>query len=203
MKYELGKDVGIDYGMTRTNVGQDGYRFGVIGTSAVPGWWDDCEPQYDVDFEDENAALDCELEAALDCEPVGFVLKNEDYCASSNDHGDIFIEKSPYYTYAQFCSPCVPGAIHLDHPVGPQDSSPQGNCFGHDMFEDGIALYPVWSKATLRRVWPHEMFIVQDVKGQEIGGASTYDEADEIASRRDAMICLVVDGEIKDKWQAL
>lgn len=32
---------------------------------------------------------------------------------------DAFIIKSPYYTYAQFCSPCVPGAGNLDNPYIP------------------------------------------------------------------------------------
>lgn len=32
---------------------------------------------------------------------------------------DLFIIKSPFFTYAQFCSPCVPGACNLDTPLNP------------------------------------------------------------------------------------
>lgn len=54
---------------------------------------------------------------------------------------DIFVLDSPYYTYAQFCSPCVPGAGNLDSPM-----ADGAKCYalGHDWFEGEIAPYPVW-----------------------------------------------------------
>jgi hypothetical protein len=60
--------------------------------------------------------------------------------------------RSPYYTYAQFCSPCVPGAGNLDAAVDIEDTSVlqegidgvKTYAFGHDWFEDGKAPYVVY-----------------------------------------------------------
>lgn len=32
-------------------------------------------------------------------------------------HTDVMVLASPYFTYAQYCSPCVPGACNLDSPL--------------------------------------------------------------------------------------
>ena len=64
-------------------------------------------------------------------------------------NADLMVLKSPYYTYAQFCSPCVPGACNLDVPLSP-DFLRHGNkcyCLGHDWFENGIAPYQVFDVA--------------------------------------------------------
>lgn len=85
---------------------------------------------------------------------------------------DVFVSRSPYFTYAQFCSPCVPGAGNLDHPykyegnMSPDSSAfalclnmcatddgwPKVFCLGHDFFENEEAPYPVFSVATGKRV---------------------------------------------------
>lgn len=57
---------------------------------------------------------------------------------------DLFVIKSPFYTYAQFCSPCVPGAGNLDHPVDPTAGAPKSYCLGHSWFDDEKAPYRVW-----------------------------------------------------------
>lgn len=62
----------------------------------------------------------------------------------SGDDSDIFILKSPYYTHAQFCSPCAPGAGYLMNPVA---DGPKTYCFGHDWFENGTAPYPIFNVA--------------------------------------------------------
>ena len=59
------------------------------------------------------------------------------------------ILKSDYYTHAQFCSPCVPGAGNLDSPC---DSGEKAYCLGHDWFEDGIAPYPVYRVSDNARI---------------------------------------------------
>lgn len=73
---------------------------------------------------------------------------------------DLMILKSPYFTYAQFCSPCVPGACNLDSPLSVPlnsedkplhpDIADQNKCYclGHDWFEDKKAPYPVYSVET-------------------------------------------------------
>lgn len=69
---------------------------------------------------------------------------------------DIIVLKSPFYTYAQFCSPCVPGAGNLDHPfvcefgdvgyarAAEEQGWPKVFCLGHDFFEGNRAPYPVF-----------------------------------------------------------
>jgi hypothetical protein len=52
------------------------------------------------------------------------------------------VTDSPFYTFAQFCSPCVPGAGNLDNAM---DEGVKTYCLGHDWFESGKAPYPVYS----------------------------------------------------------
>jgi hypothetical protein len=98
-------------------------------------------------------------------EEHGYVLEN---CLQS----DMFVSKSPYFTYAQFCSPCVPGGCNLDSPFEGL-AVPQGDhksfaedfaleadaagfakcfCLGHDFFDKDQAPYEVFSVATGKRV---------------------------------------------------
>ncbi len=65
-------------------------------------------------------------------EALGFTLDDGEYKASAGQDGDIFILKSPYYTRAQFCSPCAPGAAYLENPC---DDGPKAYCFGADWFD--------------------------------------------------------------------
>jgi len=85
---------------------------------------------------------------------------------------DVFVSKSPYFTYAQHCSPCCPGALNLDNPFEGL-AVPQGNhasfaedfkwnaeaagfpacyCLGHDFFDGEKAPYEVFCVATGKRV---------------------------------------------------
>ena len=89
-----------------------------------------------------NCRYTFESEEAFGDEPIGWVYIQDGYEAGQNhDDSDVWVTQSPYYTRAQFCSPCAPGACHLDHPT------PEGEkayCFGHDWFEGGVAPYPVY-----------------------------------------------------------
>jgi hypothetical protein len=98
-------------------------------------------------------------------EKDGYALEN---CLQS----DVCVLKSPYFTYAQFCSPCVPGACNLDNPFEglavpsgrhasfAEDYGAEAEaagfarcyCLGHDMFEGEKAPYEVFSVATGKRV---------------------------------------------------
>lgn len=64
-------------------------------------------------------------------EPIGgFNLNDGTYKAhQGHDDSDIFILKSPYYTYCEFCSPCAPGAGYLMS-AGPV----KAYCLGHDFY---------------------------------------------------------------------
>lgn len=75
-------------------------------------------------------------ESAFGDEPVSFDYEEEGYSATqAGDDTDIFILKSPYFTYAQFCSPCAPGAGHLGNPMN-KETGVKTYCFGHDWFEE-------------------------------------------------------------------
>jgi hypothetical protein len=116
---------GIDYGLGRSNIGENGIRYGVINQNDVGQiWYDESEPWYADQPDDEF------------CEPVSFYIDNEEYSAECGEDGDIFITRSPYFTYAQFCSPCAPGAVYLTDFIDEKDPNNRGYCFGHDMFEE-------------------------------------------------------------------
>lgn len=127
---------------------------GVCGSTAVeidnaevpdldeePEGWDDDGRDY--------ACLTCQRsfdsDDAFGDEPLGHYLDNGEYKAWVDSHYDVMITQSPYFTYAQYCSPCAPGAGHLENPT------PLGiktYCFGHDWFNDDKAPYPVFSCKT-------------------------------------------------------
>ena len=56
----------------------------------------------------------------------------------------LYVIKSPYYTHAQFCSPCCPGAGNLDTPC---EDGPKTYCLGAEWFDDK-PLYPVYAVET-------------------------------------------------------
>ncbi len=78
-------------------------------------------------------------------EPLGWEYKEEGYELTDCLDSDIFVLKSPFYTFAQFCSPCVPGAGNLNHPM---EEGVNCYCLGHDWFEGGTAPYPVYRVKT-------------------------------------------------------
>lgn len=172
---------GIDYGLGQTNIDhENGIRFGVIpANDIIPEARDDFEMYYGdpscghcgneaVPFEygahneykrgrgcRDYACETCEIvfdsgEAYPD-EPIGENLDDGEYLATVDSHGDIFIMRAPYFTRAQFCSPCAPGACHLSNPV---EDGERAYCFGHDWFPDGRAPYPVFSVETGEPVEP-------------------------------------------------
>ncbi len=53
----------------------------------------------------------------------------------------LYIIKSPYYTFAAFCSPCCPGAGDLDTP---RDGGVKTYCLGPDWFDDERAPYLIY-----------------------------------------------------------
>lgn len=190
---------GIDYGRGISNVCQKtGIRYGVINQNKVgSSWWDSSEPNY------VYYCPKCEMELGNEypetCEHCGYEMQDDDfdfnepvshyvddgeYLAECGEDGDIFITKSPYFTYAQFCSPCAPGAVYLMNSYVPEGTAkeqlrtvaeiapkayweafkshaenagfPKGFCFGHDWFEKGKAPYPVFSVETECIVKPYE-----------------------------------------------
>ena len=97
-----------------------------------------CEEEWEVEFPD------C-------CEPIGWTLDDGEYKAVDCLGSDIMILSSPYYTLAQYCSPCCPGAGNLDCAM---DGGHKTYWFGHGWFDGGTAPYPVYSVETGELVEP-------------------------------------------------
>ncbi len=121
---------GIDYGMGKTNIDQKtGIRFGVISANNVDYWYESSEP-----FTPENLSEE-ELE---DFETQEYFVKDKEiFAVQSVSTNDIIVERSKYFTYASFCSPCCPGACNLTDFI--EDDRPESNkcyCFGKDWFEN-------------------------------------------------------------------
>lgn len=94
-------------------------------------------------------SCECAIDSS-DCypdEPIGHTINDDGIVASVDSDGDIFITKSPYYTHAAFCSPCAPGAVHLEN-HNHDGSGAKGYCLGHDWFKKRKAPYKVYSVAT-------------------------------------------------------
>ena len=155
---------GIDYGLGKTNIDLNtGVRYGVIPVHDLDSWiYEELESFYGPPYCPEccDQVVDSETEGDFYCErckktywseecfpdsPVSQTIDKDGYQAQLDEYNDIFIFKSPYFTYAGFCSPCAPGAGHL------RTITPDGvktYCFGHDWFEGDEAPYPVYSVET-------------------------------------------------------
>ncbi len=114
----------------------------------------------DGDFENEGddyVCLDCRRSFYADGAfelmiPLSWSVYDGEYTAvQGGDDTDVFIIKSPYYTRAEFCSPCAPGACYLRNFYSDGEKA---YCFGHDWFEDGIAPYPVYRVEDDSEVFP-------------------------------------------------
>lgn len=101
-----------------------------------------------------EAAQDAAVENCGDCYESGgdctrYEYNADGYSIQTASDGDMFIKESPFFTYAQFCSPCAPGACYLSSPL---DAPVEGNkcyCLGKDWFDEIIPCrYPVYSVAT-------------------------------------------------------
>jgi hypothetical protein len=166
---------GIDYGLGRTNIDHHTHiRYGVICQNTVGArWYDEAEAQYPEPQEAEcpqcsatfkvpdgtswgdTITCDCgevfEVESPDFEEPAGWSYVDDEYTLQDCLDSDIMVIRSPYYTHARFCSPCVPGAGDLEAPM---PDGPKTYCLGHDWFEEGKAPYPVFRVSDDRPVYP-------------------------------------------------
>jgi hypothetical protein len=160
---------------------ETGIRYGVISQHSVgQAWYDEAEAdygsptcpacgtdavEYDVEKHGEYEKGDggctdyacTHCEATIDSsnafgdEPTGWYVDSDGYKLTDCLDSDIMIIKSPFYTFAMFCSPCVPGAGNLDSPA---EDGAKTFCLGHEWFEDGKAPYSVYSVETNKLVSP-------------------------------------------------
>lgn len=161
---------GLDYGLGRTNIdAETGIRYGVISQHTVgQAWYDSAEPDYGKatcgkcgnevqeysadavteEWDDDGSDYMCshckrtfDSDQAFGDEPLGWNYEGDGYVLTDCLDSDIFVLKSPYFTFAQFCSPCVPGAGNLETFC---EDGPKTYALGHDWFEDGVAPYPLY-----------------------------------------------------------
>jgi hypothetical protein len=144
---------GIDYGRGITNIDTDtGIRYGIIPQYQAASWiHDDWEYDYgtpncpqcgkenipESEHTQDYYCKDCEQYFYSDeCypdEPLSLFIKTDEYELQLDNHGDIWVFKSPYITRAQFCSPCAPGACYLLNYCSNGDKA---YCLGPDYFEN-------------------------------------------------------------------
>lgn len=108
-------------------------------------------------------------------EPLGWTIGEDGILAENCLDNDCCITKSPYYTYAPFCSPCVPGAGNLNDThdnlptfvrnaiikhdecagqfLGLQVFGVKTYCFDKSWFQDEECPYPYWSVETNELVY--------------------------------------------------
>lgn len=172
---------GIDYGMGQTNRDPEtGLRFGVLSANDLAHWFydeleadygaascpecgaeaEECDDDRDLEYRHIGGCHDyaCETcEVTFDSsyafpeEPLAQTFNRDGYQGFLDSENDVWLTKSPYFTNAQFCSPCAPGAGHLGNPC---ENGPRTYCFGHKWFEGGVAPYPVFDVQTGKEVLP-------------------------------------------------
>lgn len=115
-------------------------------TDEMPEGWKEMELESYTEYGcDDYICATCKL--LLDSsdvyseEPLGWSYDKDGYKLSDCLDTDIFVLQSPFYTRAQYCGPCVPGAGNLDSPC---ELGPKCYCLGHDWFDGGQAPYPVF-----------------------------------------------------------
>lgn len=158
-------------GATCNRDATNGIRYGVISTGSLTEcFWDsvendygeatcpkcgnpaeegciDDEPDYPdwTDHGSDYFCRDCHYsfnsENAFPEEALGWSIDDGEYKVIDCLDTDAMIILAPYYTYAQFCSPCVPGAGNLDTPMA---EGVKCYCFGHSWFDGEQAPYPVF-----------------------------------------------------------
>lgn len=94
-------NAGIDYGRGQTNIDHaTGMRYGVLPAHDVgERWYEASEAQYP---EDCDCGEDCY------CEPIAHTYEDAEYAITQGgDDSDLFVLRSPYYT---FCARSAPMA---------------------------------------------------------------------------------------------
>jgi len=102
-----------------------------------------------------ESIVDDEAGEMIQFDESGPMLYEEDgYVIQTSDGGDLFVIKSPYYTHCRFCSPCAPGAGHLQNY---QKDGIVTYCLGADWFDDEHAPlpYPIYSAETDELIQDH------------------------------------------------
>lgn len=145
--YEYQEEFEQDYGPARC--GKCGNP--AIDSSDIPEEFEDAEWNEGKDY----ACVQCERtfwsDEAFSYESIGWSYEREGYKLTNCLDSDIFVLDSPFYTFAQFCSPCVPGAGNLESPC---EDGPKTYCLSHDWFDNCAAPYRVYRVSDNTEVLP-------------------------------------------------
>lgn len=144
---------------------ETGIHFGVIPMNRVlQTWCDFSQPSYgnpeeaecpdckkvqvvpdNTEWGDELTCLKCgcvfDIEIPDWYEPLFWFIDDGEYLAKCGEDGDIFILKSPFYTFCRLCSPCAPNAGYL---LSPDPLGVKTYCFGSDWFDSEKTPYPLY-----------------------------------------------------------
>lgn len=135
-----------------------GIRYGAIGINSVSpecldmggsGWTDESyeackreaqfEPDYDEDEFNDHYESDGDTE---------YSFHDAEYDMVTILMNDLLVTRSPYYTWARLCSPCVPNAGDLNSQAD-EDTGYKAYCLGLDFFDDySPCPYKVYSVET-------------------------------------------------------
>lgn len=160
------------YGMGKTNIDpKNGIRFGVIALTSVSGYaLDDLVYDYPFNCPDcgnnilvksKSARYDYYCQSCRtwhmeeDCygeESTGFHYDGDGYKLIDCLDFNIMVIESLYYTKAEYCSPCVPGAGNLD---STSDDGVKTYCLGPDWFDGDNKI-------------PYHVYLVKDNSAIEV-----------------------------------
>jgi hypothetical protein len=119
---------GINYGFSGSNKdGETGIAYGLISPHGLDSWiyelmeshysmycpetGNDLPQDYCTDSEEcPHCGEKHYSEDVYGDEADGYSYEGKGYVLESRDFTEIWVLKSPYFTWAQYCSPCMPGA---------------------------------------------------------------------------------------------
>jgi len=114
----------------------------LISSEEIDEW--ECAEHECADYACVNCRYVFGSESAISEEPYSHSYDKDGYaCEQGHDDPDIFILKSPFYTWCQFCSPCAPGAGYITNWTEPGVGI-KAFVFDSSWFEDNKAPYPVY-----------------------------------------------------------
>lgn len=122
--------------------------------------------------------LEQDLNDRYESDGTGLHYDDGEYIIDKLDETDLFVAKSPYFTFAPECSPCAPGACYLRNGIKLTDGVPEQYspgqledvrnpypnrdlhktyCLGHEWFEeDHPAPYAIYSVETGKLIPPED-----------------------------------------------
>jgi hypothetical protein len=176
---EANEYIGIDYSMGLSNRDRStGIHYGVISANTLhpnvideefeSDYGDPTCPKCGGNVEESNSSQDKKANKDFFCpecfesyynedvygeEPIGHTCVARDYDAYIDSYNDVMITKSLYYTTCAYCSPCCPGAGHLENF---RKTGIKTYCFDRTFFEDEKCPYPYWDVQTDELVYQPE-----------------------------------------------